>query len=166
MGVALMGGRQHGASIRDGVRFIMSAYKEKLDELKGFLIKAEDFSKVYEFFFDSVACHREFIDLGKPSKSELLESALKVIGEEVLGKKCSVNNLQLIKIREESFFHGGCLLNGCIATVVYFSDIDVGMIAVNTVPGTGQMSFARLTCVTTDKKVPASSVVFGNRTIQ
>jgi hypothetical protein len=71
------GGRQHGASIRDGVRYIMSAYKEKLDELKKLLMKAEEFSKVYEFFFDSVACHREFIDLGKPSKSELLESALK-----------------------------------------------------------------------------------------
>jgi hypothetical protein len=121
---------------------VMSEYKVKLDELKKTLMKAADFSSVYHFFFDNIASDREFIDLGKPSKSNLLESALKVIDKGIFNKKCSVASLQLLKIRKESFIHGGCLLNGCIATVVYFYDIEMGMIAVNTVPGTDQMSYA------------------------
>ena len=144
----------------------MSGYKEKLDELKTMLVRAEDFGAVYSFFFDHVASNREFIEASQRGKNDKLKEILKLIGTEVLGKNCALTSLLMLKIRRDNLFHGGGFLNGCISTIIYFSDIDMGMVAINTVPGTGKMSYTRISILPNNKNVTAASLTGNTGTLQ
>jgi hypothetical protein len=145
---------------------IMSGYRKKLDELKSMLVKAEDFSTVQSFFFDHVTCHRSFVQASEPAKNDKLEAILKLTGGQILGKECSLSGLMMLEVKEHSLFHGGVFMNGCIATIIYFSDIDIGMIAVDRAPGTGLMSFARIACLPNNGNVTAASLASGSGTLQ
>jgi hypothetical protein len=144
----------------------MSGYKAKLDELKTMLVKAEDFGAVYNFFFDHVASNREFIEASQRGKNDKLKEILKLIGTEVLGKNCSLTNLLMLKIRRDNLFHGGGFLNGCISTIIYFSDIDMGMVAINTDPGTSKMTFTRISVLPNNRNVTSASLSSNNGTLQ
>lgn len=144
----------------------MSGYRKKLDELKSMLVKAEDFSTVQSFFFDHVTCHKTFVQASKPAKNDKLEEILKLIGGQVMGKECSLTGLMMLEVREHSLFHGGVFMNGRIATIIYFSDIDIGMVAVNRGPGPSQMSFARIACLPNNGNVSAASLASGSGTLQ
>jgi hypothetical protein len=148
------------------LKVTMSGYKEKLDELKTMLVRAEDFGAVYNFFFDHVASNREFIEASQRGKNDKLKEILKLIGTELLGKNCALTNLLMLKIRRDNLFHGGGFLNGCISTIIYFSDIDMGMAAINTVPGTGKMSYARISILPNNKNVTAASLAGNTGTLQ
>jgi len=143
----------------------MSDYSQKLQEMKKMLVSEDDFSRVYHFFFDHLACYQEFINLGKKEKNPILKATLKEIGAQVLGLECNVTKLELIKIRKDNFIHGGCFLNNSIATIVYFDDIDMGMAAINVVPLTSQMSYVRMSCTIVEDSTKAFPVSPGRRTI-
>ena len=144
----------------------MSGYKQKLKEVKDLLVSADDLSKVHKSFFDSIDAHREFIDLAKPTTSELLEETLKIIGRNIFQKDCAIIDLRLLKMKREHFIHGVGIMNGCITTILYFDDIDVGLAAVSTNFATGQTSFARVSCIVRKDNTSIPSLAPGNKTVQ
>jgi len=144
----------------------MSGYKQKLKEVKDLLVSADDLSKVYTLFFDSLDVHREFIDLAKPTTSELLEETLKIIGRNIFQKDCAIIDLRLLKLKREHFIHGVGIMNGCITTILYFDDIDVGLAAINTDFASGRITFARLSCIVRKDNSSIPTLVAGNRTVQ
>jgi hypothetical protein len=143
----------------------MIEYKQKLQELKKILVSEEDFSRVFELFFDEIACHRSFIQLGKKDKSPLLKATLKLIGKQLFNFECDVTGLQLLNIKEEKFIHGVGFLNGCVTSILYFEDIDMGMAAVNVIPGSAQMSYVRVSCMVMAENSKGIPVAPGRKTI-
>jgi hypothetical protein len=144
----------------------MSGYKQKLKELKDLLVSAGDLSTIHKLFFDSMDTHREFLDLGKPAKSELLEEALKIIGRNIFRKDCTIMDFRLLKLKRDRFIHGVGIMNGCITTILYFDDIDVGLAAINTDFASGRITFARLSCIVRKDNTSIPSLAPGNKTVQ
>jgi len=61
-----------------------------------------------------------------------LKKILTKIGKEMFKKNINVTNLVLWEIPMYHFLHGGCFLHGRMTSVLFFTDIEMGMAAVST----------------------------------
>jgi hypothetical protein len=103
---------------------------ELLAVLKDKLVHATQFTDVINYFFDHFGEDPEFIDLGEQTRHAFLESVLAEVGYQMFGSRVAVMDLLLTRVPGRHFIHGGGILNGRVATVLYFEDIAVGLIAV------------------------------------
>jgi len=103
---------------------------ELLAVLKDKLVHATQFTDVINYFFDHFGEDTEFIDLGEQTRHAFLESVLAEVGYQMFGSRVAVMDLLLTRVPGRYFIHGGGILNGRVATVLYFEDIAVGLIAV------------------------------------
>jgi hypothetical protein len=101
-----------------------------LATLKDKLIHGKDFSEVWHYFFDHFGEKPEFIALGERTQDAFLEAALAQVGRQLFGKRVALTNLLLTRLPEQEFIHGGCVLGGKMANVIYFEDIHAGLLAV------------------------------------
>ena len=128
---------------------------KKLSILKDKLVAAKNFKEPWDDFFDNFAEDLEFLQLGKLAKDTLLKEIITKIGEELFGtKKVSVTNFLMTELEKHHFFHGACFIQGRIASVMFFSDIDMGLIAVSM--GGAETSLIRFSSV----KIEGSKGVF------
>jgi hypothetical protein len=114
-----------------------------LDTLKEKLVHARDFSEVWAYFFDHFGEDPEFIACGERARHSFLEAVLTQVGSELFGRKVPVSHLLLTRLPERQFLHGGFSLNGRLANVIYFEDIQVGLIAVVLSMSSGETRLAR-----------------------
>lgn len=105
---------------------------------------AETIGDIWDFFFDHFGDNPEFLALGKRGESPLLRSILVRLGRELFGPEGKLTSLHLEVLHEQRFTHGSCFLGGQPASVLYFSDIGLGSVAV-TDPPTGRTHFVRFT---------------------
>ncbi|OQY57597.1 MAG: hypothetical protein B6245_16200 [Desulfobacteraceae bacterium 4572_88] len=140
----------------------LSKFEKNLEVLKDMLITADDFKDVYEYFFDHMAENPDFIKLGKRSENPSLKRVTELIAKRLFKKKVKVRNLLLKKIPEYSFYHGPCLIKGRMAGVLFFEDIDVGMLSVLFRPDTCETRFIRFSSVQTEnsKMKNSGNVIF------
>jgi hypothetical protein len=102
----------------------------QLETLKEKLIHAREFSDVVNYFFDHFGEDPAFIALGERAESPFLEAMLETVGQELFGKKVQAGNLLLTRLPEQGFIHGGGTLEGKLANVLYFEDIQMGVLTV------------------------------------
>jgi hypothetical protein len=114
-----------------------------LATLKDKLVQASDFFKVYEYFLDQFGEDPEFIALGTPTGSPFLEAVLAEVGKQLFQKEVALRDVLLTRLPDQHFIHGTALLNGRIATVFYFEDVQMGLLAVAVSLSTNQMTVAR-----------------------
>lgn len=105
---------------------------KKLSTLKDKMVNAEDFSEPWNYFFDHFGESPAFMGLGKTTRPGLLEPIVQEVGAQLFGKDVSVSPLMLMKIPEYDFVHGSCFINGQLAAIIYFKDIDMGLLSVIT----------------------------------
>ncbi|WP_158047660.1 hypothetical protein [Skermanella pratensis] len=144
----------------------MADYASKLEELKSTLLTADSFARVQEKFFDDLGMNPDFIAAGKAADIPLLKAAFEQVGCRVLGPNCTVHGLALFRMEADKFVHGGCMMNGCLATVLYFEDVDVGLVAVSTDFSTGAMTYARISLLEGREGLESGPVAPGPGTIQ
>ncbi len=108
----------------------MAKFEKELATLKYMLMTADEFKDVYGYFFDHLGENSDFLKLGKRSKHPLLKKILETVGEQLFGKKVMITKLLLTKIPKHRFYHGPCFINGKMAGVLFFEDIDMGMLSV------------------------------------
>ncbi len=101
-----------------------------LATLKDKLIHAQNFTQVWEYFFDHFGEDPAFIALGDRARHPFLEVVLEQVGRQLFAQPVTVANLLLTHLPEQQFLHGGCTLNGKLANVIYFEDIHMGLLAV------------------------------------
>ncbi len=104
---------------------------ERLEELKQILTSEKDLSKIWDFYMDHFADHPEFTDLGNPAKNKYLDTVVRKTCQEMFGNKIKITNSLLIKIAKYKFFHGPFQVDGRIGGVIYFEDINIGLLAVS-----------------------------------
>jgi hypothetical protein len=114
-----------------------------LATLKDKLVNATEFSDVWRYFLDHFGEDPKFIALGDRSRDAFLEAVLDQIGMQMFGKPGSVTDLLLSHLPEHHFTHGGVLLDGHLANVLYFDDIRSGMVAVWMATPSGETKYAR-----------------------
>lgn len=105
---------------------------KKLSILKDKLVAAKNFKEPWNYFFDNFAEDLEFLKLGKLAKDTMIKEIITKIGEELFGtEKVSVTNFFMTELKKYHFFHGACFIQGRVASVIFFADIDMGLIAVS-----------------------------------
>ena len=126
----------------------MAINLEKFDKLKERVATGKDFLKIFEYFLDRFAEDDKFMRLGRKAKNAKLEGFIAGIAESVLKVKSPRIATMFIEIPEAHFTHGGCDINGRPASVLYFDDIDVGLLVfLPTKPGEPNL-FSRFSCQT------------------
>lgn len=121
------------------------AFEEHLTELKRMLALEDEFSDTFKYFFDYLGENRDFVSLGKRAKNPDLKNIIKAVGESVLNEEVKVTGFLLTFLKEHRFYHGGCQVNGRMATVFFFREISMGMVAMLHSMKTHNLSFIRFT---------------------
>jgi len=103
----------------------------RLRELKRKLANEKDFSKIWLFYMDHFADHREFTELGEPAQNDYLSAVLQKSCQQLFGKTIKITNFFLIYIAEHRFFHGPFMVEGWIGGVIYFEDTKNGLLALS-----------------------------------
>ncbi|MFO0982608.1 MAG: hypothetical protein U1E76_12890 [Planctomycetota bacterium] len=121
----------------------------KLDELRTAVETAEDLGKPWTIFFDHFGENQEFLRLGRPVVDprvhELFERALQSAGQHHLQRaSVTVVDMCLIALPEHRLIHGPAQVNDHAATVIYFDDIQIGLVALTQL-GSAQAHFTRFT---------------------
>ena len=101
-----------------------------LATLKDKLIYARNFTQVWEYFMDHFGEDPDFIALGDRARHPFLEAILAHVGKGLFGRQVSLADFLLTKLPEHQFLHGGGTLDGRLANVLYFEDIQMGLLAV------------------------------------
>ena len=78
----------------------------RLEQLKQKLSQEKNLSSVWSFYLDNFADHKEFTDLGKPTKNRTVEAVVTQICQKMYGKKAAVTDLLLIRLADYQFIHG------------------------------------------------------------
>lgn len=116
---------------------------------------AKNFKEPWDYFFDNFAEDLEFLKLGELAKDTMLKEIVTKIGEELFGtKKVSVTNFLMTELKKHHFFHGACFIQGRVTSVIFFADIDMGLIAVSM--GGAEVSLIRFSSV----KIEGNKEVF------
>jgi hypothetical protein len=115
-----------------------------LAKLKEKLIHATEFMPVMDYFMTEFGESDEFLDKGKPVRNELLEAALCEVGKQFFPHASAValTRVWFAEVPGYSFTHGGFFMNGCVSTMIYFSDLQMGLLAV-AMSMSGPTQFAR-----------------------
>ncbi|MCI0399534.1 MAG: hypothetical protein L0332_24130 [Chloroflexi bacterium] len=120
----------------------------RLEILKKKLVAETDFYRVFNYFFDHFGENEAFLDLGGPTRHPTLEKIIAQVGGGLLGTRVVLMNLLLIRLPEQGFIHGGCVLNGHVVNFFYFEDIQVGMMAIALSRKQGETKIVRFSGLT------------------
>ena len=88
--------------------------------------------QAYATFCHRIDLHEEFLDNRRRADDQLLEAILGEAGKEIFPNAPAVvlDRAAFVEIPAYQFTHGAVLLNGCMFTMFYFSDVQMGMLAV------------------------------------
>jgi len=114
-----------------------------LGTLKEKLASAKRFSDVLDYFLTHFGEKPGFIALGERARHPFLESLIAQIGGQIFSGNVVVSNLILTQLAEHQFVHGGCAINGCLATVIYFEDVQLGLLSLVMPPPTMETKLVR-----------------------
>jgi hypothetical protein len=116
----------------------------RLADLKKMLVEATNFQSVDRYFSDHFGEDRAFVARGRPSRHKRFRAVLAAAADGFFEKKgAAITNRILLEVPEEHFIHGVMLIEGLPANVMYFDDIEVGLLAIITGPG-DHVSYLRI----------------------
>lgn len=104
---------------------------EHLTTLKHKLVTANNFKETWEYFFEHFGGNPHFLKMGKRVTNPLLEAIVTKLGQELSQQSSQANHLLLTEIEAYHFIHGACLLEKHIVTILFFTDIDMGLFAIS-----------------------------------
>jgi hypothetical protein len=126
--------------------------------LKRRLRQDTNLDQFWKYYFDHFAEHPSFKTMGSPCCNEFVADRLRLVGQKLFGQdRILLNDLLLIEIPEFGLIHGVCSLQGSLASVLYFPEMKIGVIAV-TRPN-GQMTYARITEPALESLRPATKMI-------
>jgi hypothetical protein len=106
----------------------------RLEELKEKLTRSKDFAEVFDFFFDHFASQPGFMGSGTPTQHELLAQTIRGMVPAMFGQRATVSNMLLLAIPGTCFIHGPVTIAGRPSGVIYFDDIQTGILCSSPMP--------------------------------
>lgn len=123
---------------------------KNLLKLKEKLQKEKDLGVIYAYYMDEFSDREEFTDVGEPSENKVLMQAIAQICRHLFGNTVIIDDMLAIHIPEYNFFHAPFFVNNHIGGVIYFEDIQTGLLAVTAKDG--MVKYSRFTgAAKTDK---------------
>lgn len=149
----------------------MDKYSANLARLKDLLQTADNFGDIVTYFFDHLTNDPVFVSRSKPVEHPLVMQALQTVTAELFKQDAladgkvedvQVTKMVLLKLSKYPFYHGACFIQGRPVSILYFEDIDMGIVCTaSTFP---YMQFARFTCYRVKDLDQHSIFTAGNRT--
>jgi hypothetical protein len=119
---------------------------KKFQELKRRLVEGTNFSETWEFYMDHFTDSPKFIEMGQPVHCEELNEIVRATCQEMFNKSAKVDTSIVIHIPESKFFHGPIQVGKRMGGMMFFEDIEMGMIAVSAeYPPTPETKYSRFT---------------------
>lgn len=103
---------------------------KKLSKLKEKLQKETDLSKIWLYYMDEFGDRSEFIDVGEPVRQDFLLTVIAQVCQQIFGKLTNIDGILTIYIKDYQFYHAPFMANNHIGGVIFFEDINTGLIAV------------------------------------
>lgn len=104
----------------------------KLQILKERIKTAKEVNEPVHYFFDNFADHEEFIAMGVQTEDKILDAILLGIGQEVFKKKnVKIQQKIYFGLKEHNFIHGPVIIENCMMSFAYFTDIRLGVFSVH-----------------------------------
>jgi hypothetical protein len=119
----------------------------KLQRLKQAIQAESELPKISDVFWDEVAREPWFAGAGHPAENPRLRMITERVGWHVLGEAHRATSTMLIHVSEHAFWHGCCVLDGKLGQVLYFEDIDRGLLTIAGDIGSGKTHFVRFSNV-------------------
>jgi hypothetical protein len=124
----------------------MQNFDTEMATLKNLLQTSKNFSDVVDYFFTNLTERSPaFMQAGKRAKHPLIRKTVELIGTQILQKEVTVSHLILLKLSKYHFYHGSCFIEGNMCNILYFEDIDMGMVGISNL-SSDYVHFTRFTC--------------------
>jgi hypothetical protein len=101
-----------------------------LQTLKEKIATAKEFNDVWHYFFDHFGENPEFMKLGEPTEHPFLEQVFIQVCARLFPSHVVLTRMMFTRLAEQHFIHGGLTINGRLASVMYFEDVQIGMMIV------------------------------------
>ena len=124
---------------------------KKLYKLKEKLQKETDLSKIWSYYMDEFGDIPEFSDVGEPVRQDSLLAVIAQVCQQIFGKPTNIEAILTIYIKEYKFYHAPFMANNHIGGVIFFEDINTGLIAV-TSAGSNIAKYSRFTGIATSDR--------------
>ncbi len=119
-------------------------HQAAITKLKATVLHTEDFNVAWDEFFD-LTLMPKFIDKSIPAHLENLEPVLHQIGQIMIPHEISTLKASiLLQYADSGLYHGSLVSASKRGTVMYFKDLDMGMVALTNKSG-GNTDFFRFT---------------------
>ena len=110
-------------------------------ELQRRFVEAADLAAFWNDFLDHWAMRPGFMQMGAPAETQEMEILVAYIGGKMHGRVVEPTGMRLVKIAEAGFVHGACQIEGELTCILYFEEIEKGLIVA---PGEGgKTNYAR-----------------------
>jgi hypothetical protein len=101
-----------------------------LQALKEKIATAEKFDDVWTYFFDEFGKDPEFMQLGEATEHPFLQQIFVQVCARLFPSNVVLARMMFTRLPEQQFVHGGLTINGRLASVIYFEDVQLGMMLV------------------------------------
>lgn len=102
---------------------------DKLTALRSSLLTSDDFHAVMKRFHRDLGAETAFFEAGEPAEPGVLGPVLAKIAKRLFGPSARVELLALLRLREHLFVHGCLATAGRLGNVIYFEDVQTGLVA-------------------------------------
>ncbi len=123
-------------------------FKKELAGLKEKLMTGDEFNEIHNYFFYHLAENDEFMGKSKKAKNPMLKQTIKSMAKQLFQKDVEITHVMILKYPKTPFYHGSCFVDGHIAGLIFFEDIDMGMFSI--VKNYPEMSFIRFSMIQSD----------------
>jgi hypothetical protein len=118
-------------------------YAQKIATLKHSLLHSKNFAEVQDYFLTHFAEDPQFLNLGQPVQSKLLETIFRQLIEQAFKSSKNMSSLLFIRVPEYQFIHGTGFVEGRVLTAFFFEEESVGLAAMASLAPGGETNFAR-----------------------
>jgi hypothetical protein len=102
-----------------------------LQELKVKLINDKNLLSIWGFFLDHLHNDPSFMDLGGAAEHELLQDAVPRMCAQMYPRPAMLCQMRLVRLADWQFIHGTVNLDGRVGGVLFFEDVQIGLLAVS-----------------------------------
>ncbi len=115
----------------------------RLQELKQRLLHDTQLPPIWSFFLDHLGENSEFIALGQRLEHAFLSAVVAQVARTAFPEPRVATDLLLARIPGQAFIHGGFFLAGRPGGLLYFEDIEVGLLVATDLPPSIEVKYAR-----------------------
>lgn len=101
----------------------------QFQNLKCLLLETRDLSKVQEFFFEEIAEAPWLLEISEQAANRALEDIVAFSATRLPGSP-PIARMNLMRVSAYSFWHGALVVQGRLGIVLYFEDIQTGLLCI------------------------------------